>query len=236
MIAGSGAPYVLLASIGFVNAPASHGVLIAGSMLLCVAIFSRIWFKERFHPLRITGYVLIAMTVMYRLISHVDGLDYLIADGWFLLAGVSWASYTVVNKYTGIKPLEALALVAVGSMIGFCIPYLMVSYEHLPNLPLIPSLKQAVYQGIVVSFIAFASYNKAIVLIGPSRASAFAAAIPILTVIIAFPVLGEIPTAADWWFVGLLTLGVLLSTGVMRRILLLNAPSGPARPRPDNSD
>ena len=221
MIAGSGAPYVLLASIGFEDAPASHGALIPGSMLLSVAILSHIWFKESFNWLRISGYTLIAVTVIYRLISHSDGLAYLIADGWFLLAGLFWACYTVVNKYTAIQPLEALALVAVGSMIGFCIPYLAMNYSHIPDLPLVPTLKQALYQGIVVSFVAFACYNKAIVLIGASRASAFAAAIPILTVLIAMPVLGEMPTTSDWWFVGLLSVGVLLSTGVLRRLLKL---------------
>ena len=221
MIAGSGAPYVLLASYGFEDAPASHGTLIPGFMLLCVALLSWLWLKERFNPLRIVGYALIAVTVLYRLISHSDGLAYFYADLFFLLAGVFWACYTVVNKHTGISPLQALALVSVGSFVGFCVPYGAMNFEHLQTLPPGPSITQMMYQGIIVSFVAFFCYNRAIGLIGPSRASAYAAAIPILTVLLAMPILGEFPTADDWWFVGLLTVGVLFSTGAMRRVLSL---------------
>lgn len=223
MITGSGAPYVLLASYGFKTAPASHGTLIPGVMLLCVAIVSAIWLKESFNLLRITGYVLIAATVIFRFITHSNGMAYLIADLWFLLSGIIFAAYTLANKHTGIWPLDALALVAVGSMVGFCLPYGLLAHEHLASLPFMPSVMQMVYQGVVVSFFAFFCYNKAITLIGPSRTSAFAAAIPVLTTLVAMPVLGEMPTTNDWWFVGLLSVGVLLSTGVLRRLLRIKA-------------
>lgn len=223
MICGSGAPYVMLASFGFEHAPASHGVLIPGFMLLCVAVLSRIFLKESLNRMRVLGYSLIAATVGYRLFSHAGGIEYLLSDGWFMSAGVFWAVYTIVNKYTGIKPLEALALVSVGSLMGFAPAYLFFFADHIAHMPLVPALKQASYQGIVVSFIAFACYNRAIGLIGPSRASAFAAAIPLLTALMAVPLLGEHPSESDKWFIGLLTFGVLMATGVLRRLLGLKA-------------
>lgn len=234
MVAGSGAVYLWLACMGFMHAPASHGALIPGFMLLCVAVISRLWLKEPINGLRKAGYALIAMTVLFQLAMHSDGLAYLMADGWFMTAGIFWACYTVVNKRTGIQPLQALALVSTGSAILYCPFYLLFSFERLSELPLEPSLMQMGYQGIVVGFIAFFCYNTAIGLIGASRTSAFAAAIPILTILLAIPILGEVAMPEDWWFAGLLTLGVLLSTGAMRRLVSIAMPSSAAR-RPDNS-
>ena len=220
MICGAGAPYVYMAGLGFETAPASHGVLIPGAMLVWVALASHFWLKEEINAFRIIGYVLIAATLIYRLISHEQG-DYLYSDAMFLIASVLWASYTVINKRTGITPVGALALINVGSLVGYCIPYVIMHGDGLADLPMQPALIQMVYQGLCVSFLAFICYNKAIVLIGPSRASAFAAAIPILTVLISMPALGEIPETEDWWFVGLLTISVLFATGSLRRIFKL---------------
>lgn len=219
MAAGSGFPYLWLASMGFQHAPASHGALIPGFMLLCVAMLSYAWLKEPINGLRRVGYAIIAATILYQLVRHYEGLSYLLADAWFMTAGIFWAMYTVVNKRTGIMPLQALALVSSGSAMVYCPLYLLFSHERLAELPLMPSLMQMGYQGVIVGFVAFFCYNKAIGLIGASRASAFAAAIPILTILLALPILGEVAAPADWWFAGLLTVGVLLSTGALRRIL-----------------
>lgn len=219
MILGNGAFYVVMANFGFMDAPASHGTLIPGVMLLCVAVMSAFWLNESFNRYRLVGYVLIAATVAYRLISHSEGAAYLLADGFFIFAGFVWACYTVVNKKTGITPLQAMALVTTGSLITFCLPYAAFNLDHLTSLPLMPSLVQMIYQGVIVGLIGFYCYNKAIALIGPSRASAFAAIIPLLTVLMAMPLLGEYPVAGDWVFVMLLSLGVLLSTGIARRVL-----------------
>ncbi len=220
MALGAGAPYLWLACMGFAHAPASHGALIPGFMLLCVALISRLWLKEEINRIRWAGYSLIAATIFYQLLRHADGWHYLLADAWFMVAGVFWAVYTAVNKRTGITPLQALALVSCVSAIVYCPLYLLIAHERLAQLPLMPSLVQAGYQGVVVGFVAFFCYNKAITYIGASRASAFTAAIPILTILIAMPTIGEVALTDDWWFAGLLTLGVLLSTGAMRRLFL----------------
>jgi hypothetical protein len=77
MLFGSGFPYLWMACLGFSHAPASHGALIPGFMLLCVAVISALWLKEEISRLRKLGYGLIAATVLYRLITHSDGLEYL---------------------------------------------------------------------------------------------------------------------------------------------------------------
>lgn len=218
MALGAGAPYVWTAGHGFQHAPAAHGVLIPGIMTVFVALLSRWFFQETLRPSRVAGYALIGVTVLWRLWSHSRGdWSLFLADSWFIAAGLLWAGYTVLNRRAGLPPLAAVAVVSVGSLVLFCVPYAALQYEHLQTLPLIPSLKQMAYQGIVVSFVALVSYNQAIVYIGASRASAFAALIPATTTLLAMPVLGEFPTLPDIVFVTLLSLGVLFATGLFAR-------------------
>ncbi len=216
MVAGAGAPYVLSASVGFDSAPAAHGVLIPGTMVLWVALFSWLWLKESLRPARIIGYGIIAVTIAYRLLTHGStDLVLLSADGWFLLASILWAIYTLCNKQAALPPLAAVATVAVGSLLCFSAPYAALQYEQIAGLPLLPSITQLIYQGIIVSFVALMAYNQAIAYIGPSRASAFAALIPATTTLLAMPILGEVPTDHDVVFVAALSLGVLFATGLL---------------------
>lgn len=217
MVMGAGAPYVLMASFGFRAAPASHGVLIPGTMTLWVAILSAAWLGERFDRSRIVGYGLIGLTICYRLWTHAQGnLDYLFADGYFLVAGLMWAIYTVTNKKIGLAPLAAVALISFGSLIGYCLPYALHDVAHVMSLSIKDSLLQIIYQGVIVSFVALVCYNRAMVLMGPSRTAAFAALIPLLATLMGIPLLGEYPRQSDILFVLLLSGGVLLATGFVK--------------------
>lgn len=216
MVIGAGAPYLIPATAGFVHAPASHGVLIPGTMLLCVAILSRIIFKERFRPTRILGYLIIAGTIFYRVASH-GSTDILLlqSDACFMLAGLMWAVYTVTMKHTGLSPLAATALVSAGSLILYCIPYGLVEFNTIRTLSVGQSISQVLYQGIMASFVALICYNKATNLIGVARTSSFAALMPALVILLAMPLLGEYPRNDDLIFAGMLSAGVLLSTGIL---------------------
>lgn len=218
MTTGAGAPYVWTASSGFLHAPAAHGVLIPGAMTLWVAIGSWLFFKEALPAARIAGYLLIAITIIWRLWTHSGGdIAMLFSDGWFLIASLLWTLYTLCNKKAGLPPLAAVAVVSTGSLVAYVLPYAATHTEHIAQLPLMPSLTQMAYQGIVVSFFALVSFNQAILFIGASRASAFAALIPATTTLLAMPILGEMPQLQDIGFVAMLSLGVLFATGLLSK-------------------
>lgn len=216
MVIGAGAPYLIPATAGFVHAPASHGVLIPGTMLLCVAMLSRIIFKEHFRPTRIVGYLIIAGTIFYRIASH-GSTDRLMlqSDGYFMLAGLMWATYTVTMKHTGMSPIAATAWVSAGSLVFYCIPYGVLEFNTIRTLSIGQSISQVLYQGIMASFVALICYNKATALIGVARTSSFAAVMPVMVIVLAMPLLGEYPRHEDLVFAGMLSTGVLLSTGIL---------------------
>lgn len=216
MVVGAGAPYLIPATAGFIHAPASHGVLIPGTMLLCVAILSHIIFKEHFRYTRILGYLMIAGTIFYRVASHGStDLLMLQSDAYFMLAGLMWAVYTVTMKHTGMSPIAATALVSAGSLVLYCVPYGIIEFHTIRTLSVGQSISQVLYQGIMASFVALICYNKATALIGVARTSAFAALMPAMVMVLAIPLLGEYPRGEDITFAVMLSVGVLLSTGIL---------------------
>lgn len=217
MVMGAGCVYVLVASKGFTYAPASHGVMIPGTMPLWVALLSWILFKEQFSRIRLIGYGIISLAIIYRVILHVtQRADYLTADLFFIGSGMLWACYTVANKKTALPPLAAMAVVSLGSALLYCIPYAVTHADAIAAYPLGQSLTQMIYQGVLTSLVGLLCYNRAMALIGASRASSFAATIPLLATLMGIPILNEIPTMADWLFVLMLSVGVLCASGVRR--------------------
>ena len=218
MIGCSGAPYVLLASVGFSYAPAAHGVLVPCMMALWVALLSWWWQGERFERLRVVGYALLAATLLFRMATHAwHNPQFLLADVFFLAASMSWAVYTLLTRRYPLPPLGAVALMSVGSLVFYCLPYGVTHIAHLQAQPLSHIMLQIIYQGIITGFIALWTYNHAIALIGAARASAYAALIPLLATLMGIAVLDEWPNLLDIVFIALLSSGVLLTTGILRR-------------------
>ena len=218
MLIGAGAPYVLISAIGFKYAPASHGILIPGTMPLWVALLSLFLFKEKFSGWRLLGYGLIFLGILYKLGSSLlMGMDWVLVDGYFLFAAILWAIYTVSNRKSHLSPLAATAWITSGTAFFMLIPYLYYQSRFPHSLDLMGSLTQIVYQGIFTSIVSLITYNKAIEIIGASRTSAFAALVPAMVTLLAYPILDEKPTLRDLAFVACMTLGVLLASNLISK-------------------
>lgn len=220
MAIGAGVPYVLVASLGFHQAPAAHGVLIPAAMTAWVAVLSWGLLKEHFSVFRKAGYGVIILAIVARLLWHRhESADYLAADGFFIVAALLWAVFTVAGRVAALRPMAAVAWISSASLFFFCIPYGLAHTTQIAALPLKEALVQVIYQGVVVSFVALLCYNKAMLHLGAARTSAFAALIPLLTTLLSMLLLHEYPTMADMAFASALSAGVLLATGFFARPL-----------------
>jgi len=216
MLLGAGAPYVAVSALGFRTAPASHGILIPGTMPLWVALLSHFFFKEKFGDLRLGGYTLILCGMLLKLhSSSIEGLEIFFHDTYFLFAAILWAIYTMANRKAGLSPLVAASWVTVGSCLSLLPFYLIYQWQNPYPLQFHGALLQILYQGILTSIVSLITYNYASQTIGVSRSSAFAALIPAMVTALAIPFLGEEPTIQDLVFVGLMTVGVLLASNVL---------------------
>jgi len=216
MLLGAGAPYVAVSALGFRTAPASHGILIPGTMPLWVAFLSHFFFKEKFGDLRLGGYTLIFCGMLLKLhSSSLESLEILFHDTYFLFAAILWAIYTIANRKAGLSPLVAASWVTVGSCLSLLPFYLIYQWQNPHPLQIQGALLQIFYQGILTSIVSLITYNYASQTIGVSRTSAFAALIPAMVTLLAIPFLEEVPKTQDLIFIALMTVGVLLASNIL---------------------
>jgi drug/metabolite transporter (DMT)-like permease len=216
LVAGAGAPYALVVTAGLFFAPASHGsALTPGVMPLWVALLGLVVLGETLPSRRRFGLLLILLGVI-----AIAGVGVILSQGreWlghvlFLSAALMWACYTIALRHSGLPALHGTAIVAVWSMLLYLPIYaLFLEPGILAARP--SSLVFAVlYQGVMSSVVSLVAYTRAVAILGPSRAAAFASLNPVLGLLIAIPVLGEIPSALDLVGIVLVSAGVFFATG-----------------------
>lgn len=221
MVAGAGAPFMLLTSTGMLFAPASHvGTLMIGAMPLFVALLAALLFGERFDRPQIAGFAAVAAGVAciggYALVFDRAGGEWR-GDLLFLLCGCLFAGYTLAQRRSGITSWHAAALVNVCSLVIFAPIYFGLFRPNLLTASLPDVLFQAAVQGIGVAILGLFFYAEAVRRLGAPRAAVFGALTPGLAALLGIPLLGEIPTPATMAGIVLVTLGVMLVGGLLSR-------------------
>jgi drug/metabolite transporter (DMT)-like permease len=72
---------------------------------------------------------------------------------------------------------------------------------------------QAFVQGLLTAVISYVVYGLAVSILGASSGAAFAASCPAMTALMAIPILGEWPSATDWFAIALISIGVYVVSG-----------------------
>lgn len=222
MIAGAGAPFLLVVGTGMQFAPAADiGALLPGTMPLFVALLTFAVLGERFGRGRIWGFVLIVAGGI-----AVGGFSLFTGDPgeWrghvlFLCGASMWAIYTVGLRQSGLNAWQAASVVNTGSLI-LLLPLALVWGNLQFAAPWTEIVAQAGVQGIASGLLAMVAYGIAIRQLGASSAAAFSALTPVIATLIAIPVLGEWPAALTWIGVVTVCLGVALASGVFSRATL----------------
>lgn len=219
---GAGVPYVLVTLTGFTFAPAGHGgLIIPGTMLSCTTIGSWLFLKDRPDRRRLFGLALVLSGILAigsASWAHPEAYDRLwIGHLGFFLGGLFWAIYTVASRGWAVGPMQATALVSVLSMVLYLPVYLIVKGPALLSAPLGDIVLQGVAQGIVSAVLALLFYTKAVAALGAARAAIFAALVPGLAALFAYPVLGEVPGPYHLIGLALVVTGMVLALGLRRR-------------------
>ena len=128
-----------------------------------------------------------------------------------------WAAYTIEARRSGIDALHATAIITVISGAVFLPIYALLPEQGLWHAGWTDVVVQLVYQGPLTGIIALLTYNRAIAILGATRASAFTALLPLSALVLAIPVVGEWPTTGNALGAVLAGLGVLLATTLARR-------------------
>ncbi len=216
---GAGAPYMLITVTGLTFAPASHMGIVAPS---CMMILSTVgsWFilGDRPDKNRLFGISVIVLGVA---VLGWQGLTTAGEDQWighllFIGGGACWACYTVGTKYFQADPLHATALVAVLSMVLYLPFYFMFGDPQIFTAPIKETLFQASFQGFGSAILALLFYTKAVAILGAARGAVFATLVPGIAVLLALPVLGEVPTSIEIIGVCVVTIGMVAALGLLK--------------------
>ena len=216
---GAGVPYVVLTVEGLRYAPAGHaGIIVPSCMLTFTTCGAWLLFGNRPSGQRVLG-----------LLTIVSGL---VLVGWSALAtsgpgawrgnllfvgsGFLWASYTLGVRAWALRPLQATAVFSVLSLLLYLPPYMLFAGPSLLDAPLVPVVTQAVFQGLLAAILALLLYTRAVALLGAARGALFAALVPGTAVLLAFPLLGERPTALELAGLMLVSLGMVAALGVLQ--------------------
>jgi drug/metabolite transporter (DMT)-like permease len=231
IIAGCGAPMVLLVNAGLLFAPAAHGgALFPGVMPLMVAILAAKILKEPFPARKWAGLVTIVVGAVGIVWGNggAVGAAQTVGHTMFLLAGLAWAGYTVAMRRARLDGLHAAAIAACGSLVLYLPIYAGIAGTSVFKAPLFDIALQAFVQGLLTAIVALMLYGRMVSLLGAASGAAFVALTPVMTGLMGIPVLAEWPTATDWVAIGLISIGVYVVSGgpLPRRIAA--APSFPS--------
>lgn len=217
LVAGSGAPFALVLSLGLRLAPAAHAAaLTPGTMPLFAAGFGALLLGERPGRVRGAGLGLIAAGAAALVLAHA-GEGALAGHAAFLVCAAAWGIATVRMRRAGLAALDATALTCVLSL-AYVPFYVLSGASHLLAAPLGELAVQAVYQGVLASAVGLLAFNRAVALLG-ARAPGFTALVPVLATVGAALLLAEVPGPVEVLAVAAVAAGVLLNAlGGTRRV------------------
>jgi len=217
-----GAPLALLVTVGVRYAPAGHmAALSPGLLPLFAAVIGAVFLRERLSPARSMGVALIATGAFAMAGLSLGSLSSGVWKGdlLFICAGFMGSIYAVRMRRSGLSAITGAALIGVYSMLLYLPLYgaLWLESGGLRSAPVLELAFQALYQGLLMGAVSLFSLSRAIVILGATRAAAFISLVPVLGTIIGALVLRERPSLTEWLAVGSISLGVLLTTGLVYR-------------------
>lgn len=225
---GVGAPFALASFGGMSLAPVIHaGVLTNGTMPIFATIVGYFWLRER--PTRLQSLGIVAIVIGALMLGGDSFSVHAPADQWFgdlllIGAGACFAIYMTALRRWNVTILQAvIAAPTISTAVYIPIWLLFLPSGLVPavfaDAPFPPWQEvalQAVYQGVVASFIVVMLITRATKSIRATTMSVFLAGAPALAVLLGIVLLGEVPTVVAVAGLVITTAGMVLAIGRRR--------------------
>lgn len=216
----AGTPFGLLMFSALQFAPASHAAVFPfTAMSVMGMVLSAVVLREKLSPRKLAGIGVVLVGLL--LLSGVDAASFTaraaLGDVMFLAAGTLWAGFGIVLRKHRLDPLLATAVVSLSALLTY-VPAYFVWVGAACLMAVAPQVlwTEVLVQGVIAGAGTLFTYAKMVSLLGPGRAAIFPALAPGLAALMAWPVLGHVPTGVE--VVGL----VVAMTGL---ILAVTAPA-----------
>jgi len=171
--------------------------LISITFPVFIIILSRFFFGELITFKKTIGILLVAAGVIV-LISKGDlsillNISFAIGDVWMLIAAITFALYSILLKRKP-KQLSIWAFQLSTFILGllFLFPFFIWEYATVPPVEFdLKTVYAILYVGIFASLSAFILWNKAIIAVGPAKASMIYYTLPLFCGLLAYLLLNE---------------------------------------------
>jgi drug/metabolite transporter (DMT)-like permease len=193
-----GAPLAMLTTQGLALAPAGHLTLSTGLMPLFTSLLCFYFLGEAISRLRKYGLALITLGALA--IGGVSlasiHLDYWKGDILFVCAGILGSTYLLRMRRSGLSALQGAALLSVYSMLIYFPVFVLFFWESskLTQIPTSDLLFQGFYQGVLMGALTMFSLGRSTMLLGAPAAAMSLALLPVASFLLAFFILGEVPS------------------------------------------
>jgi drug/metabolite transporter (DMT)-like permease len=209
-----GAPFIVLVAIGLRLTSVTLASSVAPALMPVFAgLIAWGFLGEVPHKRQLFGYGMIGAGLVALVHAYFRAEGSLDAAGIaaLVVAAMMWALYTLRLRQTALTSLQAASLICFWSALLYLPFYFEFGLSNLTHASVEELLFQSIYQGVMMSVIALFAFNRAISLIGPQAAAAIIALVPVVTTLLAIPVLGEWPSWATSVVVCLVAVGVVFA-------------------------
>lgn len=218
-----GAFFALLQTGGYGFAPLAHGAVIAPSTVTIVStIGAALFLRERLGRNHLVGTAIVlggVVLIGWDGLVRPAGERAWLGDLLFFASSVLWAGFTLLLRHWRVPALRATAVVSVLSCLLSTPSYLLwAGPAHLAALPPVTLAFQGLIQGGLQGAVTMVAYGQAVALLGVSRAVLFPAVVPAVSVLVGIPIVGEIPSILQIGGLALVTVGLLTTVGMFRRL------------------
>jgi drug/metabolite transporter (DMT)-like permease len=205
---------------GMAHTRAGNAALILATTPLFTAVIGRLRKQEHFTYRGIIGLLLAFAGIgLIVLVGHRGNApeSSVLGDGLLILATVCWAIYTnlahrFVHVYGSLKTTTIMMISGTPVLLLVCAPSL-VEQDWSRMRPL--SWVGVVYSGLLSIALAYIIWNHGVRKIGGTRTAAYGNLTPVVALLVAWPVLGEVPTAGQLAGAAVILCGIYLVRGGM---------------------
>ena len=190
--------YQILFIYGITFTRAGTASLVVAASPAMVAIVARVMGHERL-PMRTIGGIALSISGVILVLGgsiSADGTSHLLGDLMILAAVVAWAFYTTL-----LLPITRRAdsvQVAAWTLVGGVIPLILISTPALLRVEwaemTLLTWSAVMYSGLLAMVVSYLIWYRGVEQIGPTRTAMFANLQPLVAVLVAWVMLGEVPT------------------------------------------
>lgn len=218
----AGTPFGLLMFGALQFAPSSHAAVFPfAAMSVMGLLLSALVLGDRITLRKSLGIAVVLAGLV--LLSGVDASSFsrraVLGDAMFIAAGTLWAGFGILLRKHRLDPLLATAVVSFSALVSY-VPIYLLATGGARLVAAAPTVLwvEVLVQGLIAGAGTLFTYAKVVSLLGPSRAAIFPALAPGLAALLAWPLLGHVPTPSETAGLVIVMTGLVLAvTGGLRR-------------------